>query len=240
MNDKTTIDPIEVAKFSQHANQWWDVNGPLKTLHDINPVRLSFIQKHIDLSGKYVLDIGCGGGILCEGMAKAGAFVTGLDVEIEAIETAKNHAKQQELVIQYVCQPVEQYLTDIEDARPLFDVVTCMEMLEHVADPRQVLHHASRLLKPGGLLFLSTINRTLTAYVKAILAAEYIFNILPRQTHDYRKFLKPSELSAMVRAEGFDFESVLGLDYNPFTRIASLQRDVSINYLMLCRKGSES
>ena len=233
MNNKTTVDPVEVAKFAQHANQWWDSeSGPLKTLHDINPVRLEWIQQFCSLPGKKVLDIGCGGGVLSEGMAKAGAIVIGLDVEVDAIKTATLHAEDEGLSIKYVSEPVEQYVGNSE----LFDVITCMEMLEHVADPQQVIHHAARLLKPDGLLFLSTINRTIKAYASVIIAAEYVLNILPRQTHDYDKFIKPSELSAMVRAEGFETESISGLHYQPFTRVASLQQSVDVNYLLVSRK----
>lgn len=233
MNHKTSVDPVEVAKFAQHANQWWDVNGPLKTLHDINPARLQWIQQFCSLNGKKVLDIGCGGGVLSEGMAKAGAIVTGLDVEVDAIKSATMHAKDERLSIQYVCEPVEQYADNVK----LFDVITCMEMLEHVADPQQIIHHAARLLKPDGLLFLSTINRTIKAYASVIIAAEYMLNIIPRQTHDYDKFIKPSELSAMVRAEGLETESMSGLHYQPLTRRASLQRSVDVNYLLVSRKG---
>lgn len=232
MNNKTTVDPVEVAKFAQHANEWWDLNGPLKTLHDINPIRLEWMQKYTSLSGLRVLDIGCGGGVLSEAMAKAGAIVTGLDVEVDAIKTATLHAEEAGVGIKYVCQPIEQFV----DETGFFDVITCMEMLEHVADPQQVIHHAARLLKPNGLLFLSTINRTIKAYASVIIAAEYVLNLLPRQTHDYDKFIKPSELSAMVRAEGLEVESISGLHYQPFTRMASLQQSVDINYLMVSRK----
>lgn len=230
MNEQATIDPVEVAKFAQYASQWWDLNGPLKTLHDINPTRLEFITQFSSLRDKTVLDIGCGGGILCEGMASLGAKVTGLDVEADAIITARAHAQESQLSIQYVCQPIEHYLVDEPGS---FDVITCMEMLEHVSDPHVVIQHAARLLKPGGLLFLSTINRTVKAYASAIVAAEYILNLLPRQTHDYEKFIKPSELSAMLRAEGLEPQSIMGMDYNPFTRIASLQSSVAVNYLLV-------
>jgi 2-polyprenyl-6-hydroxyphenyl methylase/3-demethylubiquinone-9 3-methyltransferase len=233
MNKKTTIDDLEIAKFSQHATEWWDPEGPLKTLHDINATRLAFIFKHADVSGKKILDIGCGGGILCEGLSMAGASVFGLDAEPNAIAAARAHALKQGLLIQYDAEPVEQYCTDRSG---VFDVITCMEMLEHVTSPAVVIQHAARLLKPDGLLFLSTINRTLKAYALAIVAAEYVLNILPRQTHDYEKFIKPSELAQMAREAGLEMLSMAGLDYHPFTRRASLVRDVDVNYLMVCRK----
>ena len=230
MNKNTTIDPMEVAKFAEHASAWWDTEGPLKTLHDINPTRIAFIQKYTELTGRSVLDVGCGGGVLSEGMAALGAFVTGLDVEPQAITTAKAHAKEGALSIDYVCQPIETY-----DAGS-FDMITCMEMLEHVTEPSLVIHHCSRLLKPGGYLFLSTINRTLQAYATAILAAEYVLRLLPRQTHDYEKFIKPSELSAMTRAAGLETIGMSGLSYNPFNRKASLNESIKVNYLLVCRK----
>ncbi len=230
MNKKTTVDPLEVAKFAQHASQWWNADGPLKTLHDINPARLDFIQRFVDLSGQGILDVGCGGGILCEGMAAQGASVTGLDVEADAIGSAQHHAKENHLIIDYVCQPIEDYKAQS------FDIVTCMEMLEHVADPELVIEHCGRLLKKGGYLFLSTINRTLTAYAKVIVAAEYILQLLPRQTHDYEKFIKPSELAALVRAAGLETVGMAGIGYNPLTRVASLQDSVAANYLLACRK----
>ena len=233
MNKKTTIDDLEIAKFSQHASEWWDPDGPLKTLHDINATRLEYIFKHAAVSGKKILDIGCGGGILCEGLAAAGASVFGLDAEPNAIVAARAHALKQGLSIQYDSEPVEDYCADRSG---VFDIITCMEMLEHVTTPAVVIQHAARLLKPDGLLFLSTINRTLKAYALAIVAAEYVLNILPRQTHDYEKFIKPSELAQMTREAGLEMLSIAGLDYHPFTRRASLVRDVDVNYLMVCRK----
>ena len=235
MNIKTTVDSAEVAKFSQHASKWWDLNGPLKTLHDINPARLEFMCKHATVSDKTILDIGCGGGVLSEAMAKSGGHVTGLDVEPDSIETARQHALTNGLSIQYVCSPIENYLPDESG---VFDVITCMEMLEHVTDPQLVIQHASRLLKPGGLLFLSTINRTIKAYASAIVAAEYVLNLLPRQTHDYEKFIKPSELAMMLRNVGLDMFSISGLSYNPLNRAASLQDSVAVNYLAACRSLS--
>lgn len=232
MMKKSTVDSLEVAKFAQHASEWWNVNGPLKTLHDINPARLAFIQSHTDIAGQRVLDVGCGGGILCEGMALQGAIVTGLDVEEDAIACAREHVSQSQLTIDYVCQPIESFKANS------FDSITCMEMLEHVQEPQLVIEHCGRLLKEGGYLFLSTLNRTLKAYASAIVGAEYILGLLPRQTHDFDKFLKPSELAQMIRASGLEMVEMTGLAYNPLTRAATLCDSVEVNYLMVCRKPS--
>ncbi len=222
---------MEIAKFAQHATQWWNMDGPLKTLHDINPARISFIQNYINLTGQRVLDVGCGGGILCEGMARNGAIVTGLDVEEEAIACAREHAQQNQLTIDYVCQPIESYA-----AEP-FDSITCMEMLEHVSDPQLVIQHCARLLKEGGYLFLSTLNRTLKAYATAIVGAEYVLGVLPRQTHDFDKFIKPGELARVIRASGLEMVGMKGLSYNPFSRTAMLCESVDVNYLLVCQKA---
>ncbi|MDP3705295.1 MAG: bifunctional 2-polyprenyl-6-hydroxyphenol methylase/3-demethylubiquinol 3-O-methyltransferase UbiG [Legionellaceae bacterium] len=234
MTIKSTIDPSEVAKFAQHATVWWEREGPLKTLHDINPIRIEFIQKIVALNGQRILDIGCGGGILSEGMTRCGAMVTGLDVEVEAIETARAHALQSQLTIDYVCKPIELF-----DAKP-FPIITCLEMLEHVTDPEIVINHAARLLEPGGYLILSTINRTVKAYATVVLAAEYLLGILPRQTHDFQKFIKPSELMNMARGAGLEFVDMSGISYNPFTRDASLAQSVAGNYLLVCRAPNRS
>jgi len=227
MNTKSTIDNQEVNKFNQHAKYWWDIKGPLKTLHDINNVRLEFIDKHLSLNNASILDVGCGGGVLAEGMAKLGAKVTGIDASNEAIQVAKEHAAQNHLTIDYECLPIEDY------EHPGFDAITCMEMLEHVQNPEVVIEHCKRLLKPGGFLFLSTISRTLKAYASAILAAEYILGILPKQTHEYSKFIKPSELASMGRDVGLLIMDMKGLSYNPISRTASLCDDVSVNYLLI-------
>lgn len=226
----STVDALEVAKFAQLSGEWWDKNGPLKTLHDINPVRLEFIQKWIPCTNQRILDLGCGGGILTEGLASLNADVTGVDIDPAVIAAAKAHASQQNLMIEYLCEPVETLQT------PCFQAISCMEMLEHVSDPLLVLQHCARLLEAEGYLFLSTLNRTPMAYVTAIIAAEYILGILPRQTHDYKKFIKPSELAAMARQAGFEVISLVGMIYNPLSRKASLSESVQINYLMACRK----
>lgn len=230
MKEESTIDVIEVAKFAKLATEWWDKDGALKTLHDINPARLKFIQSICPLSGCRVLDVGCGGGILCEGMAREGALVTGLDVAEDALLVARQHASERLLSIDYVHQPIEHF------EAPLFDMVTCLEMLEHVSSPKDVIKHCVRLLRPGGYLFLSTINRTFLAYATVILGAEYVLGLLPRQTHDFDKFIKPSELNAITRALDLDLLRMAGLSYNPITRMASLDEDLSANYFMVCRK----
>lgn len=230
MKSKSTVDSQEIAKFAQHAAHWWDKEGPLKTLHDINPARLEFINQYCDSAHSTILDVGCGGGILCEAMAAQGAKVTGLDVEKEAIEAAKAHAKLSQLSINYVCSPLEDY-----DGQ-MFDVITCMEMLEHVQEPQLVINNCARLLKSGGYLFLSTINRTLKAYATVIVAAEYLLGLLPRQTHDFEKFIKPSELAAMTRAAGLEFLGGAGMSYNPLNHTARLQESVDVNYLIVCIK----
>ncbi|ARB91164.1 bifunctional 2-polyprenyl-6-hydroxyphenol methylase/3-demethylubiquinol 3-O-methyltransferase UbiG [Legionella longbeachae] len=225
-NRETTVNPEEIHKFAQHAKLWWDTEGPLRTLHDINGIRLDFIQQHVQLSHLNVLDVGCGGGILCETMANAGANVTGIDAEIDTILVAQEHAKGSHLNVDYFCTSIEAY------KNPCFDVITCMEMLEHVQNPKLVLQHCRRLLKPKGFLFLSTISRTVKAYLTAIVAAEYLLNLLPKQTHDYDKFIKPSELLAITRSLGFKLVDMKGMDYNPLLRKASLGTDLKVNYLL--------
>ena len=230
MTKKTTVNPLEVSKFADLSAQWWNTDGPLKTLHDINPARIEYIKSFVHLKHQTVLDVGCGGGILCEGLARLGAEVTGLDVETDAINAAKAHVIESNLSVNYQCELLEDF-----EQEP-FDIITCMEMLEHVDEPEEVINHCARLLKPGGYLFLSTISRTLKAYFAAIVAAEYILELLPRQTHDYKKLIKPSELCAMTRASGLETIGVSGMSYNPLTRKASLQKTVDINYLVACRK----
>jgi len=232
---KGTTDPREIARFAQHADQWWQPDGAFKTLHDINPTRLDWICKYITPNNLKMLDIGCGGGILTEGLAKLGANITGLDVEDHALKTARAHAKASNLSIQYVCEPVELFVESC-DIKP-FDAITCLEMLEHVEDPELVINSAMALLKPGGYLFLSTVNRTAKAYATVILGAEYILSLLPRQTHSFERFIRPSELAASVRQAGLDVVGVTGLDYHPFSRKAVLQEScVDVNYLLVAQK----
>ncbi|PJD93564.1 MAG: bifunctional 3-demethylubiquinol 3-O-methyltransferase/2-polyprenyl-6-hydroxyphenol methylase [Legionella sp.] len=225
----SSIDLDEVAKFARHASEWWAPDGPLHTLHDINPARLGYIESHVTLKGQRVLDIGCGGGILAESMARHGAIVTGLDVEPDAIAAAQQHAAAEQVQMTYVCQPVEYFV-----AEP-FPIITCMEMLEHVPEPQFILEQAARLLAPGGYLFLSTINRTFQAYASVVFAAEYVLDLLPRQTHDYQRFIKPSELAAIVRSLDLEVIGLTGLAYHPWSRTASLVASVSENYVLVCR-----
>lgn len=230
MTNLSTVNEAEKDKFESHHRDWWQKHGPLKTLHDINPTRLDFMKRHVVFHHQHVLDVGCGGGILSEAMAKSSAQVTGIDVSNQAISVARQHAKQSQLDIDYQCTPIETF-----EHRPV-DIIACMEMLEHVDVPDVVIQHCARLLKPDGWLFLSTINRTANAYAQVILAAEYLLNLLPRQTHDYHKFIKPSELATSCRQYGFEIVEVCGLTYNPLTRTAGLKSSPSVNYLMACRK----
>ncbi len=229
MSIQSSFDSIEVQKFSSIANHWWDIKGPFKTLHDINPVRLAFIKKHCDLASKHILDVGCGGGILSEAMAQEGGIVSGIDASEEGIMAAKQHANDTSLPIQYTCSLVEDY-------EGSFDIITCLELIEHVANPQLIIEHCQRLLKPKGLLFLSTLNRTTAAYLKAIVAAEYVLKLLPKQTHDYQKFIKPSEFMAMARMFDLSLVDMSGLSYNPFNGHCELNNDVSVNYLLALRK----
>lgn len=231
MNANTHIDPLEHDKFEQHAQDWWDMNGPLKTLHDINPARLKYIKQHIALSGARILDLGCGGGVLSEALAGAGAHVTGLDMVQKSIDTARAHAKTSKLVIDYQCQAVEDF-----SGEP-FDAIVCMEMLEHVPCPVSIIDACKGLLKPEGLLFLSTINRTLKAYLGAVVMAEYVLKLLPKQTHDYDKFIKPAELVRLLRMGKFSLVDMKGLHYNPLSREASIVEDVSVNYMMVAKRA---
>ncbi|MFT3757686.1 bifunctional 2-polyprenyl-6-hydroxyphenol methylase/3-demethylubiquinol 3-O-methyltransferase UbiG [Thauera sp.] len=227
-------DPNEVQKFSELAHRWWDPASEFKPLHEINPLRLGWIDSKAGLAGKTVLDIGCGGGILAEGMASLGARVTGIDLSEKALSVARLHLFESGHSVDYRLISAEAYA---DEAPAHFDVVTCMEMLEHVPDPASTIAACARLVKPGGHVFFSTINRNLKAYALAIVGAEYVLNMLPRGTHEYEKFIKPSELSRYCRNADLDMEELIGMSYNPLTQVYSLGRDTDVNYLMHTRRG---
>ena len=229
----------EIEKFSQHAHEWWDEQGPLKTLHQINPTRMAWIAKHADLANAQTIDIGCGGGILSESLAKAGALVTGLDMASDSIEIARTHAQAAQLNIDYQISTAEAWA----QAHPAeYEVVTCMELLEHVPDPASVIHAAAQLLAPGGVVFFSTINRNPKAWALTIGAAEYLLKWIPKGTHQYDTFIKPSELSAMARQSGLEVITLAGVGYQPWkskTNPFVATQDTSVNYMMACRKAPQ-
>jgi len=223
------VDRSEIAKFESLAHRWWDPEGDFKPLHDINPLRLDYIARHCDLVGKRVVDIGCGGGILAEAMAARGAHVLGTDLAEGPLAVARLHAIETATRIEYRQVSAESLAAEMPAA---FDVVTCLEMIEHVPDPASVVTACAALAKPGGHVFFSTINRNPKAWALAVVGAEYLLNLVPRGTHDYRKFIRPSELARDVRAAGLALEEIIGMSYNPFTRVASLGPDVGVNYLL--------
>ena len=229
MENTSNIDASEVNKFSSKANEWWDKTGAFKTLHDINPVRLSFINDNYPLKGLCVLDIGCGGGILSEAMAQKGATVVGLDASEENIMIASNHAKENKLDINYIVNTAESFSAEHKHQ---FDLITCMELLEHVPDPLSIIKSCSELVRPGGHVMLSTINRNLKAYMFGVVAAEYLLGLLPRGTHDYKKFILPSELVNWCKQYGLKLNKVNGLNYNPLIKHCSLSRSPDINYMI--------
>ena len=228
-------DPIEIDKFSTMAEAWWDAKGPCKPLHDINPVRLQFIKKHTLLQGQKIVDIGCGGGLLTEGLAQAGAQVTGIDKSDELINVANQHAKQNALTIHYLSEEAE---TLAKRQNSYFDVACCMELLEHVPDPCSLIKACSELVKPGGWLFFSTINRNPYAYLTAIIGAEYLLKLLPKGTHQYDKFIRPSELVAAARKAGLRLQKLQGIHYNPLTHSVKLSNTVQVNYIVAFQKQS--
>ncbi|MEJ2794360.1 bifunctional 2-polyprenyl-6-hydroxyphenol methylase/3-demethylubiquinol 3-O-methyltransferase UbiG [Iodobacter sp. LRB] len=228
------VDPSEIAKFSALAHKWWDTESEFKPLHEINPLRIDFMQKHVELAGKKILDVGCGGGILAEGLARQGAQVTGIDLAEKSLKVAKLHLFESKLEIDYRCVPVEQLATDEPES---YDIVTCMEMLEHVPSPASVVAACARLVKPGGWVFFSTLNRNAKSYLLAVVGAEYVLGMLPRGTHDYAKFIKPSELARMTRNAEIETVSLSGLSYNPLTKIYKLDDDAAVNYLIATRKA---
>jgi 2-polyprenyl-6-hydroxyphenyl methylase/3-demethylubiquinone-9 3-methyltransferase len=226
-------DQTEIEKFSALAHRWWDPTSEFKPLHAINPLRLDWIQKHAEILGKKVLDVGCGGGILTESMAKAGAQAKGIDLSEKALKVADLHSLESGVAVQYEYISAEN-LAAKEAGQ--YDVVTCMEMLEHVPDPLSIIQACTQLVKPGGKVFFSTLNRNPKSYLLAIIGAEYILQILPKGTHDYKKFIKPSELGEFLREAGLEMNEIIGLSYNPITQVYSLGRDTDVNYLVACTK----
>ena len=232
-NTHTNVDPAEVAKFEALAANWWDEEGQSKPLHEINPLRLGYIADRVKLVDAKVIDVGCGGGILSEALANSGAIVTGIDMGEMPLDIAKLHAMEAGIELHYEQSTAEAMAA----AHPAeYDAVTCMEMLEHVPDPISIVQSCANLVKPGGDVFLSTLNRHPKAYLYAILGAEYVLNMLPKGTHDYQRFIKPSELSRWCRQAGLEVKDITGLNYNPITRQYSLGRDVKVNYLVHCRR----
>lgn len=225
---KNNVDPHEIDKFNQISSEWWDVHGPFKALHTLNPCRVEFIQQHISLANKRLLDVGCGGGLLAESLAKAGARVTGIDMAPVAIRTAQTHADQQDLLIDYHLASAEAYAADHAGT---FDCVTCMELLEHVPDPSSVVKACSQLVKPGGTVFFSTLNRTLKSFLIAIVGAEYLIKLVPRGTHHYRQFIKPSELDEIGRRHHLRLTGLKGIKYDPIFQVASLENAPDVNYI---------
>jgi 2-polyprenyl-6-hydroxyphenyl methylase/3-demethylubiquinone-9 3-methyltransferase len=228
-------DPVEISKFTQMAEQWWDPEGVCKPLHAINPLRLNFIKKQVPLSGQKVIDIGCGGGLLTEALSLAGSQTTGVDKSNALIEIAQKHAQDNQLTIEYFTSDAESL---IEKQSQSYDIVCCMELLEHVPDPSWLIHACSALAKPGAWVFFSSINRNLRAYLFAIIGAEYLLKILPRATHDYKKFIRPSELATSARSAGLTLKKLQGIHYNPLTKNYALTEDIRVNYLAAFQKRS--
>ncbi len=226
-------DPLELKKFSDLAHRWWDPTSEFRPLHEINPLRLEWINARVPLAGKKVVDIGCGGGILAESIAKKGATVTGIDLSEKALKVADLHSLESGVAVRYELIAAEE-LAAREAGQ--YDVVTCMEMLEHVPDPAAIVKACATLVKPGGHVFFSTLNRNPKSYLFAILGAEYILRLLPRGTHDYAKFITPAELSQHSRNAGLQVDALKGMSYNPITKIYSLNQDTSVNYLIATQK----
>jgi len=233
-NRTLNIDPEEIAKFEELASRWWDKNSEFKPLHDINPLRVSYIDRIAQLAGKTVLDVGCGGGILSESMAQRGATVSGIDMGEAPLKVAKLHGLESGVNVSYKQIPVEQLA---EEQPASFDVVTCMEMLEHVPDPSSIVEACATLCKPGGKLFFSTLNRNPKSYLFAIVGAEKVLKMVPDGTHDFKKFIRPSELGQWIRQSGLQIDDITGLVYNPLTKTYKLNsKDTDVNYMISCSK----
>ena len=229
LTNSANVDGEEINKFNELARKWWDPNSEFKTLHDINPLRVDYIASRANINGARVLDFGCGGGILTEALAKAGANITGIDMAPKSIEVAKLHRHESDLDIEYQLTNLEDYAASHAGE---FDVVTCLEVLEHVPSPAAVIENCKAVLKPGGHLFLSTINRNPKAYALMVVGAEYVMNMVPRGTHDYEQFIKPSELARDLRVHGFELNDLTGMVYNPITKRYSLSEDTDVNYFV--------
>ncbi|WP_194712884.1 bifunctional 2-polyprenyl-6-hydroxyphenol methylase/3-demethylubiquinol 3-O-methyltransferase UbiG [Noviherbaspirillum soli] len=229
-------DPLELQKFSDLAHRWWDPTSEFRPLHEINPLRLEWINNIVPLASKNVLDIGCGGGILAESMARKGANVTGIDLSEKALKVADLHSLESGVQVRYELISAEAMAAREPGA---YDVVTCMEMLEHVPDPAAVVHACATLVKPGGHVFFSTINRNPKSYLFAVLGAEYILRLLPKGTHDYAKFIKPAELAQYIRNAMLDLKGLKGMTYNPLTKVYSLNQDTSVNYLVAATRPAK-
>lgn len=234
LNDN--VDPAELAKFDSMASRWWDTEGDFKPLHDINPLRLDWIRQHVKLAGCRAVDIGCGGGILAESMAAANARVTGIDMADGPLAVARLHLHESGSDIDYR-QSTAEDLAAAEAGE--YDVVTCLEMLEHVPDPSQVIKSCAELVKPGGHVFFSTINRNPKSFLFAIVGAEYVLKLLPSGTHDYEKFIRPSELEAWARTAGLQLTASIGMQYNPLTKVYSLKPNLDVNYLMYFQRPAD-
>ena len=233
MNQNANFDAAELNKFSELAHKWWDKTSEFKSLHDINPLRLSYINGLVTLKGKAVLDVGCGGGILSESMAEKGAKVTGVDLGEKALKVAQLHSLESGVAVDYQLVAVEKLA---EENLEKFDVVTCLEMLEHVPDPASVVAACAQLVKPGGHVFFSTINRNPKSYLFAVIGAEYVLNMLPRGTHDPAMFIKPSELATFGRHAGLEIQATRGLEHNPLTKRYKLSADTRVNYMLATQK----
>ena len=229
----SNVDAAEIQKFSELAHRWWDPNSEFKPLHEINPLRLKWIDGMAAIAGKKVLDVGCGGGILSEAMAAAGAEVSGIDLSEKALRIAKLHLLESGQTVDYRLIAAEAFADNMPGQ---FDVVTCMEMLEHVPDPASIVAACARLVKPGGWVFFSTLNRNPKSYLFAVIGAEYLLKLLPRGTHDYAKFITPAELARMARQAGLETGQLTGMTYNPLTKVYKLEADTSVNYLLATQR----
>lgn len=233
MTATENVHPHEIEKFGSQAERWWDPQGEFKTLHDVNPLRLRFIQNYATLQGKSVIDVGCGGGILTEGLAKQGADAFGIDLSEDLLDIAELHGLESGVTATYKKISAEA----IADQNPEgFDHVTCMEMLEHVPDPASIISACAKLVKPGGMVFFSTLNRLPKAYLLAIVAAEHVLKMVPKGTHEYKTFIKPSELSQTARNAGLELQGITGIEYNPFNKRFSLGKDIDVNYIVAFKR----